>query len=347
MPIRRVASDRAAARIISRYKIRGLIDSDYIANVIEAELDRFDKDPGAQVVERPWRGACVTTKLTMDELLDLAGSSGARPAARAAAIGIARSYATSLSEIEPPEDHVPRIAKIIEDQVARSAHWDEPKAEVSGTDLDVINRHRRLLGMPPLDPEARGWMPEDVEAEARRIRRLNPGVSWGKLYGMPFRRPDGSIVRMYRKRQRVRFYDVDGRQVGPEQGNVAPAFAYAMHRGWQLCSHSVPNPEHEMGEIVRLLPGEVAAKAGSHRAWDKVVRALGYRPQGYYSLQRRSSAGTSFFFVPSADFEKIRKIKGVSKWRMKSGERWAKTIRFGRENPGDIHATKARMLRWS
>jgi len=42
------------------------------------------------------------------------------------------------------------------------------------SDLDMINEHRRLLGMPPLDPSARGWKPEDIAAEARRIRALNP-----------------------------------------------------------------------------------------------------------------------------------------------------------------------------
>lgn len=36
-----------------------------------------------------------------------------------------------------------------------------------------------------------------------------------------------------RKGQRCRFYTPDGRQVGPEQANLAPAVAYALSQGWQ------------------------------------------------------------------------------------------------------------------
>lgn len=43
---------------------------------------------------------------------------------------------------------------------------------------------------------------------------------------------DGTIVKAYRKGQKVRFYDADGNQHGPEQSNVAPAFAYAEANGW-------------------------------------------------------------------------------------------------------------------
>lgn len=41
-------------------------------------------------------------------------------------------------------------------------------------EMEIINRHRARLGMRPLDPEALGWEPADVEAEAQRIRALNP-----------------------------------------------------------------------------------------------------------------------------------------------------------------------------
>lgn len=62
--------------------------------------------------------------------------------------------------------------------------------------------------------------------------RIEP--SWGKPYGGsdPFVTPRGARRWMYRKGQRVRFYDVKGRQVGPEQSNVAPAIAFALHYGW-------------------------------------------------------------------------------------------------------------------
>lgn len=49
--------------------------------------------------------------------------------------------------------------------------------------------------------------------------------------------PEGKILRAYRGRHnRVRFYDGNGRQVGPEQRNVAPAFAYAVAQQWSSLS---------------------------------------------------------------------------------------------------------------
>ena len=44
-------------------------------------------------------------------------------------------------------------------------------------------------------------------------------------------------VWMFRKGQRVRFYDQHGEQVGPEQANVAPAVAYAHAEGWRTTMH--------------------------------------------------------------------------------------------------------------
>lgn len=45
---------------------------------------------------------------------------------------------------------------------------------------------------------------------------------------------DGSWLRLYRgKHNRCRFYGRDGVQVGPEQTNVAPAFAAAHAFGYQ------------------------------------------------------------------------------------------------------------------
>lgn len=56
---------------------------------------------------------------------------------------------------------------------------------------------------------------------------------WGKPYGhRPWMTLRRRRVWMYRKRQAVRFYDSRGRQVGPEQTNVAPAVAYAMSKRW-------------------------------------------------------------------------------------------------------------------
>ncbi|KKM92024.1 hypothetical protein LCGC14_1222580 [marine sediment metagenome] len=60
-------------------------------------------------------------------------------------------------------------------------------------------------------------------------------AKWGKPYGMPFCTRHGRVRRMFRKGQRVRFYDGQGRQIGPEQRNVAPAVAYALSKGWDTC----------------------------------------------------------------------------------------------------------------
>jgi len=47
--------------------------------------------------------------------------------------------------------------------------------------LDTIQQHRRRIRQPPLDPQAAGWEPADVIAEAARIRRLNPRLSKRRL----------------------------------------------------------------------------------------------------------------------------------------------------------------------
>ena len=41
--------------------------------------------------------------------------------------------------------------------------------------IEIVNRHRQSLGMPRLDPGAKGWYREDVRREAERIQRTtNP-----------------------------------------------------------------------------------------------------------------------------------------------------------------------------
>jgi hypothetical protein len=61
-----------------------------------------------------------------------------------------------------------------------------------------------------------------------------PNPEWGSVYGdtRPAYCTEFGYVWMFRKGQRVRFYDEDGQQVGPEQANVAPAVAYARSQGW-------------------------------------------------------------------------------------------------------------------
>lgn len=68
----------------------------------------------------------------------------------------------------------------------------------------------------------------------------DPG--WGRWYGeTSYTTPEGTVVRMYRKGQRVRFFDAQGRQVGPEQTNVAPAIAFAYRAGWRDVSRQLGN----------------------------------------------------------------------------------------------------------
>lgn len=57
---------------------------------------------------------------------------------------------------------------------------------------------------------------------------------WGAQYGgnPSYVTPRGREVVMCRKRQAVRFYDRKGKQVGPEQRNVAPAVVYALYHRW-------------------------------------------------------------------------------------------------------------------
>lgn len=68
--------------------------------------------------------------------------------------------------------------------------------------------------------------PTDVEG------CVNPGFGFPYTTS-PYILPDGTAVYMWRKGQRVRFYDADGKRHGPEQRNVAPATVYAIVHGWR------------------------------------------------------------------------------------------------------------------
>lgn len=66
-----------------------------------------------------------------------------------------------------------------------------------------------------------------------------PEPGWGERYSGPcpaYQSPEGPVW-LFRKGQRVRFYNDDGLQVGPEQSNVAPAVAYAISNGWFLFAY--------------------------------------------------------------------------------------------------------------
>lgn len=126
------------------------------------------------------------------------------------------------------------------DRVRRLVHMEEAKRE----------------GERPFDPEA----PREHYAGAHHfaVNGIDPKF---KPYGSePWLTPEGRNVYMFRKRtgQRVRFYDEDGNQVGPEQQNVAPAHAYAGSQGWKSGTERdiergvnewhFPNPDQYPGE---------------------------------------------------------------------------------------------------
>ena len=76
----------------------------------------------------------------------------------------------------------------------------------------------------------------DFDESAAKTAATAPpaGVDWGSPYtrDIAYETPDGPVW-MFRKGQKVRFYNSQGQQVGPEQANVAPAAAYAHSQGWR------------------------------------------------------------------------------------------------------------------
>ena len=59
-------------------------------------------------------------------------------------------------------------------------------------------------------------------------------------------------------------------------------------------------------------------RLGSHRAFDKVERILGYAPKGLWSMEYPGSYG--LVDVSEIEFEKIKHIKMVKKSRVKREE---------------------------
>jgi hypothetical protein len=164
---------RAAQTIVKDYGITGLVDPEYIANLIENELKRFEGEPDAPLIEPPFQGPDVISGLTMDELTDAAKKAIVRPAAQAAAIRVVRAYGSSVGD-HPNE----RYAAVI--NLARSIEQDLktiPPPSPAATALAQINRHRRSIGQAPLDPVAADWSEQDILAEARRLEErglMNP-----------------------------------------------------------------------------------------------------------------------------------------------------------------------------
>ncbi len=115
-------------------------------------------------------------------------------------------------------------------------------AELDRMDLDrraKRDAHARILDeLAAAQDQVNARWPLTEDDLKRGGYEENAG-SWGKPYGAGFQTPYGRVW-MMRKGVRVRFFDEEGNQVGPEHSNVAPAVAYAMSKGWRDA------PESEM-----------------------------------------------------------------------------------------------------
>jgi hypothetical protein len=175
----------AAASIARTWSLTGLSDPAYIANVIEAELERFEQDAGAPLIQRPWTGGDPTVAdLLRYTSLDfphwprgrhwsVRASEATKKGIRSAAIRIQGSYPL----VDPNNPHssvettVVELTMLIVDSfiAARFAEPDPIAQTPIPEDLDVVNSHRRQLGMKPLDL-ADGWTTKEIADMAEKIR---------------------------------------------------------------------------------------------------------------------------------------------------------------------------------
>lgn len=174
----RPEAQKAAAQIARTVPLEGHVDPAYVAHVIQAKLDRFEKDPDAPIMEKSGSGKDPMTGMTWDELLEgtqFKPTAGTDPilvkVARAAAIRIAQAY---VGSIQPEStDFLEWAPGVIVEHLTQET-WQPRVAQVEES-LRQIQAHRRTLGMGPLDTAAAGWTEEDVFDEAQRIARLpNP-----------------------------------------------------------------------------------------------------------------------------------------------------------------------------
>ncbi len=148
-----------------------------------------------------------------------------------------------------------------------------PMIVVNREDFDnawhVVDNHRGniIAGGPSISRKRAEELAEEKGGVVRQGRDIkivefdkppvDPG--FGKPYaaGVRYLTEDERPVSMWRRGQKVRFYDDDGNQVGPEQSNVAPALAYTYSKGWReikpVIDHDtqvVPVDEVVFGSVV-------------------------------------------------------------------------------------------------
>ena len=124
-----------------------------------------------------------------------------------------------------------------------------------------------------------------------------PSPGWGKSYGGTSYLTDQSVrVWLHRKGQRVRFYDADGKQVGPEQSNVAPALAYASRNKW--IDVSDVEPEDIDGQRNPSPPAhEVRVEKHGHKYTVEVKIGKEWVPLGRPQTQKQDNASKLRYFT--------------------------------------------------
>lgn len=76
--------------------------------------------------------------------------------------------AVSYFDVEAADEYYSKDAE------AARKRGSSPLRPPATSALEAVNRHRRRIGMGPLDPSVAGWTTEDIELEAARIAALNP-----------------------------------------------------------------------------------------------------------------------------------------------------------------------------
>jgi N12 class adenine-specific DNA methylase/uncharacterized protein (DUF3820 family) len=167
---------------------------------------------------------------------------------------------------------------------------------------NLLGKYKRQLG-----EELHGKATTFAEPPEKPPEEEKSAVDWGKPYAdLKYILPDGSEVHMRRNGQRVRYYDTKGEQVGPEQGNVAPAIAFAETKGWR---------EKEAEEAKPASTAEPAETPKTHytvsgRTYDhrEAIKAAAKAAGGFATFD----GDTKTWKVPAAAADKLRSLKGLT-----------------------------------
>jgi hypothetical protein len=131
--------------------------------------------------------------------------------------GIYAAPVTSLTDAES-ESELAERSELARQRIQQGRGCGYPDFEANALRMHELNAERDER--------------DDVEVPADHVY-VTPQPGWGAPYGdsVAYWTEDGPVW-IFRKGQRVRFYDTTGAQRGPEQGNIAPAVAFALSQGW-------------------------------------------------------------------------------------------------------------------